>query len=62
MANQWRLDIQTPRSARTALVMVALVLALVGCARVPGIYVYENADAVQQGSDKFDAASRERAP
>jgi predicted lipoprotein len=39
------------------LAVVVLALALAGCARVPGIYVYESAAQGQQSSDKFDAAS-----
>jgi predicted lipoprotein len=57
MANQGRLDIHPRRRARAVLVIVGLALALAGCARVPGIYVYENADAAQKGNAKFDAAS-----
>src|SRR5918997_1561000 len=56
MANQGRLDIQHP-VPRALLVVVALTLALAGCAKVPGIYVYENAAQGQKSSDKFDAAA-----
>jgi predicted lipoprotein len=54
MPNQRRLNIQS-RAARVGAVMVVLGLALVGCARVPGIYVYESAG--QQASGKFDAVA-----
>jgi predicted lipoprotein len=37
--------------------MVVLGLALIGCAKVPGIYVYESAAAGQQASGEFDAVS-----
>jgi predicted lipoprotein len=56
MPNQCRLNIQSD-AVRAGLMIVALVLALVGCARVPGIYVYESAAAGQQASDKFDAVA-----
>jgi predicted lipoprotein len=56
MFNQRRLDIQR-RVGAAALAAIAVVnIGLVGgCARVPGVYVYENAEAASQSSGAFDA-------
>jgi predicted lipoprotein len=56
MPNQWRLNIQSC-VLRVGLATIALSMALAGCARVPGIYVYESPGQGQQASGKFDAVA-----
>jgi predicted lipoprotein len=53
--SQWRSSIS--RRALTVAVAAAVAGLGGGCARVPGIYVYENAEAASRADQKFDAVA-----
>lgn len=55
MSNRTRLDIQRRTVAAATTLGFALLLGVTGCAQVPGIYVYESADAAAQADAPFDA-------
>jgi predicted lipoprotein len=58
MANRLRLGIQQRTAAAAASTLgLALLLGAVGCAEVPGIYVYEPAGASARSAAPFDAVS-----
>jgi predicted lipoprotein len=57
MSNRTRLDIQRRTVAAASTMGLALLLAVAGCAQVPGIYVYESAADAAQADAPFDAVA-----